>query len=599
MRGPAAAIRERLEQIAGSGWFAYGTILAIQAKVIWGIWDHRDLTAGDTTQYFINARDWTDTFTLDPLWSPMYTFFWGSLQWLVPDPYAVTILHRVLIVVACSLLVLAVMRRLLSPAIAWLVAVWWAILPVSFDTLYEVHLFALIPELVAVLVALTWSGIRMRSAVFGVLLATAVLMRNEIIVAVIVWAAAWLIYEALRRRRGEGPELAVLLRAVGMPTLAVGLLITAAVLSFGGGVGELRDRSDAKHSFNVCQIYAFSYQQRHDDFAGSPWTECRPLMKREFGEELPSFTEAVRANPGAMGEHVLWNVRLAPYAVQLLLFDRMSADAGHNPDYDQVTTGSVAARIGLVIVAAFIAAGLILLRRDRRRWWDEWIRERAWGWVALAALGTSAVAVMVWQRPRPSYLFALGVLILALVGMSAMAYADRWPQLKRMRAAVPVLAVVLLLALPPHYDSDYQTPQIGRPGRPLKTMVDRLHPLRDRLRGEDIDRLDPRDRLSGEDVTLLATYSGSGCPYIGGTTPCIEFAWDGILSRKPGVTVGEALEDGGVDYIYVDAADLAESAMAAAVAEARASGWTRIEGESGDDRWELLVRPGAGAESRS
>ena len=33
--------------------------------------------------------------------------------------------------------------------LAWLLAAWWAVLPVNFDTLYEVHLFALLPVLAA------------------------------------------------------------------------------------------------------------------------------------------------------------------------------------------------------------------------------------------------------------------------------------------------------------------------------------------------------------------------------------------------------------------------------------------------------------------
>ena len=75
----------RLDGVARSAWFAYGSILLIQAKVLWGIWEHRDLTGGDTTQYFIQASRWTHGFHLDPVWSPLYDFFWGSLRWFVDD----------------------------------------------------------------------------------------------------------------------------------------------------------------------------------------------------------------------------------------------------------------------------------------------------------------------------------------------------------------------------------------------------------------------------------------------------------------------------------------------------------------------------------
>jgi len=86
--------------------------------------------------------------------------------------------------------------------IAWALAVWWAILPINYDVLYEVHLFALLPELVAVLIALAWTGLRMRAGVFAVLLASTFLMRNEVVIAVMVWAAAWIVYEVRARRQG-------------------------------------------------------------------------------------------------------------------------------------------------------------------------------------------------------------------------------------------------------------------------------------------------------------------------------------------------------------------------------------------------------------
>jgi len=56
--GARGAVVGRLDRVAGSAWFAYGSILLIQAKVLWGIWEHRDLTAGtDATNYFIQATD--------------------------------------------------------------------------------------------------------------------------------------------------------------------------------------------------------------------------------------------------------------------------------------------------------------------------------------------------------------------------------------------------------------------------------------------------------------------------------------------------------------------------------------------------------------
>ncbi|MFL5906009.1 MAG: hypothetical protein ACJ75Z_00240 [Solirubrobacterales bacterium] len=503
---------------------------------------------------------------------------------MVNDAYAVTILHRVLIAVAASLLVLAILRRLLSLWVAWVLAAWWAILPINYDTLYEVHLFALLPELAAVLIALSWSGLRMRAAVFGVLLGTAVLVRNEMIVATAVWAAAWTAYEVRERRREEGIAWRRIARAAAIPVLVVALLAGLVVAS-SPDAGSLRSLSESKHAYNVCQIYTFGYEQRHSDYTGSPWTDCEPLMRRDFGENRPTLTAALLANPGAIAEHFLWNVRLSPYAVQLLLFDRMSGDSSHDPDYVPVRTGSVAGGIGLAVITVFLIGGAFLLWRDRRHWWEEWIGDRGWGWLALGALALTALTVMIWQRPRPSYLFSLEVLILAAIGMCAMAYADRWPRLQRLSAAPPLLAVVLIVAVPRHYVSGYETPQIGRPDRPVKAMVDRLQPFREQLRGDA--------------THLLATYSGAGCSYIGRADPCTAVDWDQVLNEQPGATPKQILQASGADFIYLDALDLQNPAFAAVARAARETGWEMAAGAQNEDRWELLERPQPRTQTRS
>jgi hypothetical protein len=567
-----------LKRIGGSAWFAYGSILLIQAKVLWGIWEHRDLTAGtDTTQYFIQASRWTHGFHLDPVWSPLYDFFWGSLRWFVDDPYGSTILHRVLIVFAATILVLAVLRRLLSPGIAWALAVWWAVLPINYDVLYEVHLFALLPELVAVLIALAWTGLRMRAGVFAVLLASTLLMRNEVVIALLVWVAAWIVYEVRARRQGTPTAPRKLLGAVGIP-----LLVIAAVM---GGVAASSLRGDFVQRFNehaqlsICQAYAVGYQQRHEDFKGNPFTGCSGLMERDFGKPMPSMLDAIDANPGAIGAHYLWNARLLPYGLQLMLFDRISAGGqNRDPDYVPVTTGSTAAFVASLLLIGFVAGGLVLLWRDRRRWWESWLAPRAWGWLALGALAATAILAALWQRPRPEYLYALSVGILALVGACAMAYADRWPLLKRARAAIPLAAVLLVVFVPARFTSSYVTPQIGRPGRPVKDMVDRLYPI--------------RTELQGQEVKLLATYAGPGCPYLGGEDPCKPILWKAILPAVRTGAVAEALSRRGVDFLYLDQVDLRNPAFREAAREAEAAGWTRDRISAGDS-WLLLRRAGS------
>jgi hypothetical protein len=561
--------------VAGTAWFAYGSIFLLQSKLLWGIWAHRDLSSGDTAVYFHYASGWSQSFHIGPIVSPLYTVAWGSLRWLFDDPYTVTIAHRALIAVGASLMVLAVLRRLLSPGIAWALAVWWTVLPINYDNLYEVHLFAVIATLAAVVVAARWNGIGMRSAVFGVLLLDALLVRNEAAIALAIWTAVWIAYEVRLRRAGRGTPRTTLVRAFAFPVLAAMVLMAAALAAY-------PDRADFLHNYgqrqssNVCEDYAFGYEQRHSDYRLSPFAGCGPLSEREFGTDQPSWVEATTENPRAVAGHVFWNAQLVPQGLQLMLFDGISAGAGRDPDFIPVHTSSTWSLVGLIIVILFVGGGIALLWRDRRRWWLTWIRERAWGWLALISLGTTGAVMMLWQRPRPAYALDLEVLILAAVGLSAMAYADRWPALNRARAAIPAVAVLAILIVPSHYGSGYVTPQVGRPGRPIKDMVDRLYPMREHLRGHE--------------VKLLATYTGPGCTYIGGDDPCKPINWKPILARAPGVSVREALAMRGVSFIYFDQADLEDPARADAIRQAQAAGWTRVAPSSPGQGWLLLGR---------
>jgi hypothetical protein len=305
---------------------------------------------------------------------------------------------------------------------------------------------------------------------------------------------------------------------------------------------------------------------------------CGQLMQRDFGREMPTVTEAIGANPGAMGDQLAWNVRLAPYGLQLMFFDRISGDAqDRNPDYEPVRGHSTLALLGSVALAVFVLAGLALLWRDRDRWWREWIRPRAWGWLALGSLAATVVPVMVWQRPRPEYLYCLSIFILGVVGLCAMAYVDRWPALRRVRTAVPVAALLLVVLLPAHFTSGYQTPNLGRPGRPLDRMVDRLHPMRDQLRGED--------------VHLVATYADAACLYVGGDRPCTSFSWSALGSPSTPAAASAALNAHAADFIYVDSDDMQDPVLRGIVETLMrpGSGWARV-GPPLDQGWTLLRR---------
>jgi hypothetical protein len=285
--------------------------------------------------------------------------------------------------------------------------------------------------------------------------------------------------------------------------------------------------------------------------------------------------QAIRANPSAIAEQFAWNAGLVPYGLQLMLFDRISGGENHSPDYVPVRASSTVATLGSVLLAGFLIGGLALLWRDRQRWWRSWIQPRAWGWLALGSLAATVVPVMVWQRPRPEYLYGLSVFILSVVGLCAMAWVDRWPGLRRLRAAIPLAAVLLVVLVPSHFSSGYETPLIGRPGRPFKAMVEHLYPMREELRGAR--------------VRLLATYAEPGCLYIGGYDPCTGLTWNDMGSSSSAGDVSRALAANDVDYIYVDLDDMEDPFLRQIVKGLSPAEWQRIGPPLGQG-WTLLRR---------
>ena len=558
-----------LDKIAQSAVFAYTSIFLIQLKVIWGMWEFRDLPSGDTAAYFIGASQWAESFSIPGFaWSPLYQIYYGSLQWVTSDVYDVTILHRVVLVLGATLLVLAVLRRLLSPGIAWVLAVWWALLPPNFDALYEVYLFAVVPAMIAVLVATSRSGPGARSAVFVILFVSAFMARNEVIVAALAWGGIWIAYEIWQRWRGkEGPSLKRLAVAFALPALLVGSLAMFALISSrdGGGINGNRQ------GFTMCQVYAYTFQQRNDIQKTEPYKNCEKLMESEFGQRYPTYADALQANPVAMGEHFLWNLRLLPYGIQLMLFNGTSGPRNMNPDYIPTVHSSMPVGLLSVALAAFVLAGLSLLWRQRRMWWDTWLRERSWGWVALICLGISVLVAVFLTRPRPAYMFSLTVLLLAVIGMCAIVLTRRWPKLGKVRVVLPVAALIMLIALPSYYNKDYVTPQNGT-DRPLLEDFNRLDPFKEQLQGQTRIQL------------LSLDFPGELCSYVGRTLPCAGFPLaSGLNKAGASAGVGDLIRAKNLNAIYADETIATNPAMDQLLDKLERGKWRR-----------LLRLPGAG-----
>ncbi len=476
VRERVAGFVRRAGDLGRSSWVAYPAIALLQLKVLWGAWIYRDLTQGDTASYFQRALLWHQTGRIDLNWSPLYTAFYAWCYGITGDVYAATVLHRVLIVLAVTLLVLALFRRLASPGVAWLAAAWWAVVPFNFDV-FEVHVFAILPLVAAPLAVLLWPGPRGRGIALAIMAGASVLVRNEMAVVAALLTVLFVAWEwRYTARSGEGPPsgFRTLGLAYGVPLAVSGALILFFVARSVIPLSDLRRAYRPKHTINMCQAYAFGYKQRHPEWTKNHWTECSELMQARFGEPYPTLGTMLRANPRAVLRHFAWNVRLLPAGTQLSLFSAMSA--GATPDYGPVPVRPRKALLLSGLLAALIAAGLATFARARPLVGaaDDRGRETVLGWLSLVPAAAVVVFLIVpTQRPRPEYLYGLSLPIVAAAAWSAGTLLRRFRLFERLSFFTPVAMTCALFVAWRYY-----VPAAGAATvRPFLETVRRLEPF--------------------------------------------------------------------------------------------------------------------------
>lgn len=566
--------RDPLTRLLARGWPSYVLVTLLQMKVLWLIWRFRDLTTGDTSSYFNIAYLWYERLGVKIAWSPLYTAFYGSVFALTRDAYLATTLHRVIIVVAATLGVLALMRRLLPPGLALAIAAWWAIMPINFNTLYEVHLFSLLPVLLAWLVAARFDSPAGRGAVLAILLAASVLVRNELVVASVLFAAACVVLEALDLRRIPGGRAAGAGRKLVayVAPLCVALAICAFFYSRSIVRGpELQRAAQRKHGLNMCQVYAFGYAQRHPTWTASPWTECQDLAEATFGKAMPSLAEMIAANPRAVLEHFLWNLSLTPAGLQLGLFN--VTWGGATPDYVPVEFPyRVMAVIFSLTAGVVVIAGIVTARRDWRFRWARWFGERRGVWLAMLAVACVSVPVVLTQRPRPSYLFAVTVILMAVIGSAVHVLTCRWA-LWRDRAAVTACLLALILA-PPYFVT-------AKSERPLDDAYQVLRPLAATL-------------ANTKGKVVLGDYAYELPRYVQLKGVATVESYSALQPRTPSQSVADFFDEQDIDAVFVQPRILTElrqmPGAGALLSHPESLGWRAVTTTRRKRTWILLYR---------
>lgn len=455
----------------------YGAILALLLKIVWGMWEWRDLTYGDTSSYYVGGHEWLQDGRFKEHWelafSPLYRIFYSWFIGAFSNAYAATICHRLAILFILCPAILLLCRLALPRGVAWFIAAWWVILPINWNALYEIHLFGLIMFVAGSCFAGLRDSTPARAAGIACFFTGSLLVRNEFLLATGLFGAASAAWE-FRSWKKSGASLASLARQqfkLAAPSILV-LLISAFIFrsSFHSWKQLLGD-FNFRQRLNISQVYAFGYQQRHPEWPKNPWLHGDELLKQDFGTSEVTFGTLMRTNPMAFWEHIGWNLRLLPSGLQLGMFNCFS---GRNtPDFVEFKGGSKFAKIASGIFCVLIVVGLMCLLR-RKALWTRFLRgRRGWCWFAMATTLVPSMVGILTQRPRPSYIFLMSLFLMMLAGLCLSAVLKQLRANRYFNSFSPLLAIPFILFA--HSKKD--TAQIYS-GRPFYEIYQRLYPFR-------------------------------------------------------------------------------------------------------------------------
>jgi len=189
---------------------------------------------------------------------------------------------------------------------------------------------------------------------------------------------------------------------------------------------ELSAGLQDKHTVNMCQIYAFGFQQRSSAWGGNPWLDCQTLMQETFGKGLPSFAEMLSANPAAVIKHLLWNLSLIPNGLELLLFRR---DVWPRQSRLLPGGGGVLSPFSTADSHRRPPSRCMAGSHDFYKRSAEWFRNRMRFAIAFVPMLAVALIVALVERPRPSYLFYVTIVVIVLFMESVSALVRERPTL--------------------------------------------------------------------------------------------------------------------------------------------------------------------------
>jgi hypothetical protein len=248
-------------------------------------------------------------------------------------------------------------------------------------------------------------------------------------------------------------------------------------------------------------------------------------METTFGTPEPTLFQMIASNPGAVWDHVLWNISLTGNGFQVALFN---ATAGKiNPDYVPVHMTWLA-WIPTVALCFIVIWACVLDARDpsvlRSR-----IETRVDLWLLMGAVLCVAGLVIATQRPRPSYLFSATVVLMAVAGLAADVILRRWPTGTH-RVAL-VVTLVILLMMPSFYAGKPMT-------RSLLSAYENLLPFSEELAKKG-------------NKLVLGNHAGELVNYLLLTGTAETYGYDILAARSPDERLDAFLRRKNINGLYV------------------------------------------------
>lgn len=243
-----------------------------------------------------------------------------------------------------------------------------------------------------------------------------------------------------------------------------------------------------------------------------------------------------------------------------------------NPDYVELNTGSSMALLASLITLAIAAAGVLLLCREWLYWWETWLSERSWAWIAMACITSVVPIVMVTQRPRPSYMFVLGITLRAAVGMCTFVALSRFEVFKRAAPAIAIVIVLLIAVAPPYY---YRV----NSGQPLLKFYRRLAPYQGVLEQENAG-------------LVVMGWPDELCNYLGKSRGCRSFPFRTLRDEvSPNMLWDKVLDKYRATLFFADEGVMTDMLGPQFVLNAPSYGWKvmAMHRQTNDD-WAVLKR---------